>query len=707
MKMKLFLGTVLWAAITLSPARAQDDDLSRYVTPKAVPVRVLEVRSSFEGLTEKEKLYAHWMSVASWRGALICFEQVSNESPTILQLILGIYSTNPVDLRKQANRRGVSDADLLELERYSAMFLSNTGNYLSFGDTKFVPRISPQKVAIIVDIAASLAGDGGPELRDLWTACRYPMWSLQPDERALGLAEEGTSSYYGEDLTKAEVQDVQKRMQAQGMEAWNTRLFKEDGKLVLWVASVRQREALLDNDLTKPVIVRYGDYSAILAGVVNAFEMAYHYAANSREREMIKDYIDHFVSGDINKHKDAMRAWVKDKGPVVETNIGFIETYRDPIHVRAEWEGLVAIVNKAQSAKFQKLVNTAGKFLPKLPWPKSFEHDVFKRPDFTSLEVLCFANGGIPAGINIPNYDEIRQNDGFKNVSLGNVLSAGGPSKHRIKFLSDEDQELYRKLSSESFEVQVGLHELLGHGSGKLLMEDAKGNLNFAKSLKNPVTGERVASWYKPGQTWGSQFGSIASSWEECRAEAVGLYLCTDPEVQAIFGHEGQEAKDIAYINWLSMARAGLAALPFYNPKTGNWGQAHMQARFALFSVMLEAGKGFITLDKDSEGNDIVRMDRTKIESVGRPAVGAFLRKLNILKATASATAGRALYHHYTKVSKRFIELRKASMKKRRARHIWVQSVTDLDATGKVILRSYPGNYRGVIDSFLDRYGNN
>lgn len=45
------------------------------------------------------------------------------------------------------------------------------------------------------------------------------------------------------------------------------------------------------------------------------------------------------------------------------------------------------------------------------------------------------------------------------------------------------------------------------------------------------------------------------------------------------------EAGDVLYASYLSMARAGLASVEFWDPKSQKWGQPHCQARFAILKV--------------------------------------------------------------------------------------------------------------------------
>jgi len=137
---------------------------------------------------------------------------------------------------------------------------------------------------------------------------------------------------------------------------------------------------------------------------------------------MLDHYIKTFRTGDIEAHKDSQREWVKDKGPVVETNIGYVESYVDPENSRAYWEGLVSIVDKEKSKKFGDLVKNSESIIPLLPWEKRMEKENFMAPDFTTLDVICFASNGCPAGINIPNFDDVRETEGFKNVYLDNAI---------------------------------------------------------------------------------------------------------------------------------------------------------------------------------------------------------------------------------------------------------------------------------------------
>nr|KAG5693940.1 hypothetical protein BaRGS_008209 [Batillaria attramentaria] len=633
---------------------------------------------AFAGLTDQEKLYAHYLAQASFAGGLIVLIQTSPESPGIYLLLQRVFRSQPLDkLKSVAESNGVTSDEFQAFLVYAAAFYSNMGNYKSFGDSKFIPNLPQNKVEIIVLNSAAAVADPG-NMSKLWNAVKDKMFSLTDREKELGLGEKGTSTYYSSNCDVRDAELAQEFLVSMDLSPYNTRIFKtEDPTTHMPTYEIRLASVLTQDgeipgmegkkilgshkftpkDVVGPITfnVTRGDYSKLLEVVVQNLEQAAKHAANDNERQMLGEYVKCFQTGSIPAHKDGSRFWIRNKGPIVETYIGFIESYRDPQGTKGEFEGFVAVVNKAMSAKFAALVENAERFLAHLPWPAEYEKDTFLRPDFTSLDVLAFGGSGIPAGINIPNYDDIRQDEGFKNVSLGNVLVAGYKDT-KITFLDDADKELYMKYKIPSFEVQVGLHELLGHGSGKLFREEADGKLNFDRNaVTHTETNGKITSWYKPGETWDSKFSSLASTYEECRAECVGIYLCLLSDVLHIFGHTGDDSDDIMYINWLNMVRAGLLALEFYSPETRAWRQAHMNGRFVILRVLLEAGEGLVQIQRvageDGKPDLRIKLDRSKIISIGKPAIGNFLRKLQVYKSTADYGKAKEMYDVYSDVN--------------------------------------------------------
>ncbi|KMP08470.1 dipeptidyl-peptidase 3 [Coccidioides immitis RMSCC 2394] len=697
--------------------------ISRILPPTVVR---LEIKQHFDALKdEKLKRYAHFVSRAAFLGTRITLRQVSPESEPIYDLIMSLYRACNGDWKSLGEKTGVSQDEIQRFLEYAAQFLGNCGNYKGFGDSKFIPRVPENVLRQLASAteesktafeAASQTGGGIYE-------------TSSPPLMHLGYPEDGHMTTYYPDsptITKEEITLVGDFLEKKKLLLENTRLRKtKNGDFELLIASAQKNPAGNDRDVGdingwslegklqgKQLTLVYGDYSEQMARISENARQACLNAANEIQKNMYDEYVKSFETGSLEAYKESQRYWIKDKGPMVESDLGFVETYRDPHGVRGEWEGFAAMVNQERTKAFGKLVSKAESFIPKLPWSKDFEKDKFHSPDFTSLEVLTFAGSGIPAGINIPNYDDIRQNLGFKNVSLGNVLSAKAPNEP-IPFIREQDLELFRKYRDPAFEVQVGIHELLGHGTGKLLQETAPGEFNFdvSKPPVSPITNKPITTWYKPGQTWSSVFGSIASSYEECRAECVAMALGCDFGILELFGFgngdedlEG-EAGNVLYASYLTMARAGITALEFWDPKSQKWGQAHMQARYSILRTFLDAGGDFVQLkhSQDDLSDLEIHLDRSKILTYGRPAVEKYLQKLHVYKATADVEEGKRLYDGITHVDEWWSQkVRPVVLQKKIPRKVFVQANTVLEGD-RVILKEYEPTLEGMIQSYAER----
>lgn len=240
----------------------------------------------------------------------------------------------------------------------------------------------------------------------------------------LGYTDEGhLTTYYPDSptITKQDIVAISSWLEEKKLLPENTRLRKTaEGDFELLIASGvssvphdggdigTETEFALDGALKGKLLrIVYGDHAKEMAQIAGYHKLAAEESANDIQKNMQFAYSKSFETGSLLAFKESQKFWVRDKGPMVESNIGFVETYRDPHGVRGEWEGFAAMVNLERTRAFGGLVGNAESMIPSLPWSKDFEKDKFLSPDFTSLEVLSFATSGIPAGINIPNYDDV------------------------------------------------------------------------------------------------------------------------------------------------------------------------------------------------------------------------------------------------------------------------------------------------------------
>ena len=588
------------------------------------------------------------------------------------------------------------------------------------GDQKFIPRIPQDDLKCLSMVSTKAA--------NLYDTISQTIYERRPS--SLGFPSDVAQSMYYPGvsrMTHAEIDSISKALEKEGIFPENTRISKtvENGNVEYKVlqASVDRENGSAHIQATlfgTPVTVQIvrGDHSVELEQVCNCLKKAQQYAANFAQRRVIAKYLESFRSGDLEAYRESQRQWVKDIRPAVENAFGFVEPYRDPYGIRAEFEGLVAIVDINETKVLTKIVDSSAKYIRQLPWAHNttendgkgpFEKELFEPPDFTSLQTLAYCSSIIFPGINLPNYNDIRQEVGFKNVMISNQIAAEYKAvRTNPAFIDPAEASAYLVAEYDAFYIWVVLHELLGHGTSKLLTQYGSNSFNFdiAKPPISPLTGMPITTWYKPGESWTGIFGDLATSLDECRAECVGAYLMDDQELLRMFCFDESKmiAADITWAVYLEVGTAGLRALENYIEDDQKWGQAHSRAHFAMFRVLLNAGDSFLTVAHDnSTKNLVVHVDRSKILSHGKPAIGKLLLRLHIYRCTADVLACRECFEALTKVEGVFAEWRRIVIANRTPRQILVQANTFLEEDGTVTLKEYDATVEGMVQSWAER----
>jgi dipeptidyl-peptidase-3 len=221
-------------------------------------------------------------------------------------------------------------------------------------------------------------------------------------------SETAQSAYYMADtaITRDEIATISRVLEEHSIFPENTRIRKVTTPDTV-IYEVPQASIEEENESTVfevPTLdaiikLKRGDHSDELTKICASLTEAKRYAANKRQEAFLSQYIESFKTGNLETYRESLRTWILDKSPRVENIFGFVEPYRDPYGIRAEFEGLVAIKDLEETKTLMKLVEKSSTFIRRLPWAGGdenngkgpFEKALFEAPDFSSIHCSsCF-----------------------------------------------------------------------------------------------------------------------------------------------------------------------------------------------------------------------------------------------------------------------------------------------------------------------------
>jgi len=222
-------------------------------------------------------------------------------------------------------------------------------------------------------------------------------------------------------------------------------------------------------------------------------------------------------------------------------------------------------------------------------------------------------------GVNLPNANWIRTENGSKSVSLANIehaydKSAGGGFVKEFAF-STEEIERAEKYGDLASKLHTALHEVVGHASGKI----NKGVGTPKESLKN-----------------------YSSTLEEARADLVALFYLQDNKLIEIGLMESLEVGKAEYDNYI---RNGMMVQLRRLQMGEQLEEDHMRNRQLVASWAYEKGLAENVIEKKMvEGKTyFVINDYAKL----RVLFGQLLREIQRIKSEGDFAAGQALVETY------------------------------------------------------------
>jgi len=552
----------------------------------------------FDALTQDQKILTWHLYQAALAGRDIYFDQRYRHALEMRDVLEEILTHGD----------GVNAGTLAEIRRYTKLFWINSGPHNNLTARKFVLKCAPDEFRAAVEIAgrdgARFPLQGGESIEEMLARLHGPFFdadvdpmvtSKTPGEGRDILQASANNLYDG--VTMADVEGFEERY------GLNSRLVKRGGSLV-------EEVCRLDG--------RYGEY---IHRIVRHLQAALPLAPPAMRRAL-EALIRFYETGEDEDRVTYDVAWVEDKDSAVDTINGFVENYLDARGVKGAWEALVYYVNQEKTEGLHRLAEAAAWFEVRMPWDPKWRRSDVVGVTARAIDVVVETGEAGPTtaiGINLPNDQRIRELHGSKSVTLANINEAYDKSQlpaYRREFCwSDEEVARAERWGALASEVTTGIHEVLGHGSGR---------------VADHLDGQ-------PQLALKEHYSAI----EEARADLVALYFVPNPKIAEVGMLPAEHQEEIVQAEYEAYARNALVQLRRVREGT-TIEEDHMRNRQMIVRWLMAHTNAIEERKRDGKTYYVMVDARAFHEGSGR-----LLAEVQRIKSEGDYDAARELFETY------------------------------------------------------------
>ena len=581
--------------------------MTLYTVEQFADLQILRYQvHGFDELTLKQKELIYYLSQAALEGRDILFDQNGKYNLVIRRMIEAVY------VHYQGDKQ---DTNFINMETYLKRVWFSNGIHHHYGSEKFVPGFTPDffKTALLSIDVSNLPVAKGQTVEQLCDEIFpvifdpeiMPKRVNQADGQDLVLT--SACNYY-EGVTQKEAEEFYNKMKnptdtTPVMYGMNSRLVKENGEVKERIWKVG------------------GLYSPAIEKIIYWLRKAENVAENDNQKAVINTLIRFYENGDLKTFDEYSILWVKDVDSRVDFVNGFIESYGDPLGMKASWESIVNFKDIEATKRTETISSNAQWFEDHSPVDKEFKKENVKGVSAKVITAAILAGDLYPAtaiGINLPNSNWIRAQHGSKSVTIGNLTDAYNKASHGNGFkeefaYSDVEKTLIDSYADTTDDLHTDLHECLGHGSGKLL----------------------------PGVDTDA-LKAYGSTIEEARADLFGLYYLPDDKLVELGLTPNKEAFKAGYYTYMMN---GLMTQLVRIAPGASIEEAHMRNRQLTAKWVFEKGTPdkVVELVKKDGKTYVVINDYNKL----RDLFGRLLAEIQRIKSEGDFEAARSLVENY------------------------------------------------------------